>query len=169
MDGHSRIGRTLYRLYIGIGVAAMGFLCSGVIFTVIMRYFFGITFTFLEELLTLVFAFTAFWCIGACALESEHVVIDFLYNRFPPRLKHVMNVINDLIVIVMLTVMDYYTFLWVAKAGKTISNGMRVKYVYIYGAMPLGVTVSLLWLVYKLVCDIRGVKVLSWRRKGDIL
>ena len=93
--GASRIGRTLYRLYIGIGVAAMGFLCSGVIFTVIMRYFFGITFSFLEELLTLVFAFTAFWCIGACALESEHVVIDFLYNRFPPAVKRVITRNSD--------------------------------------------------------------------------
>ena len=169
MSEQSKIGRTLYRLYIAVGVAAMGFLCGGVIFTVIMRYCFGTTFTFLEELLTLVFAFTAFWCIGACALEHEHVVIDFLYSRFPPKMKRVVDVINDVLVIAMLTVMDYYTFRWVAKAGKTISNGMRVKYVYIYGAMPIGVTVSLLWLVYKLVCDVRGRRTRAWRKEDDIL
>ena len=60
MNALRKIGKALYKVYVGVGLAAMGFIAAAVIITVILRDFFGITFSFLEELITLVLAFSAF-------------------------------------------------------------------------------------------------------------
>ena len=60
MTSLQKKGKMLYRCYVALGIAAMAFVAAGVIFAVIMRYFFNISFTFLEELITLVFTFTTF-------------------------------------------------------------------------------------------------------------
>lgn len=142
--------KRIYQCYVGVGIAAMGFVAAGVIFAVIMRYFFNTSFTFLEELITLVFAFTTFWGIGMCVLENEHVMIDFVFLKLPPGVQRWLNVMNYVIVLIALAVLQYYAIGWIQVAGKTISNGMRVKYMYIYGAMPLGVGVSLVCVLVKI-------------------
>lgn len=167
MDNLSKAGRALYKAYMAVGIAAMAFICGSVIFTVIMRYFFGITFTFLEELITLVFAFEAFWGIGCCALEGEHVIIDFFFNKIPPRIRRYVDIADTAIVIFTMLVIDYYSIGWIQTAGKTLSNGLRIKYVYIYSAMPLGITVSLLFVVYRLVCLILNRPVFANTAKED--
>lgn len=167
MDKLAKIGRAIYKAYVAVGIAATGFLAGSVIFTVIMRYFFGITFIFLEELITLVFASIAFWCVGICALENDHVVVDFLYNKIPPKIKRYIDIFNMLLVISVVVIIDWYSLGWIKAAGKTLSVGMRVKYVYIYGAMPVGLTVSLFFLIYKLVCTVLGRPVFRDTAKED--
>ena len=161
MSGIRKLGRGLYKAYVGIGIAAMAFVALSVIFTVIMRYCFDTTFTFLEELITLVFAFTTFWGVGICALENEHVVIDFFYLKIPSKWKRWVDVFNYLIVTITMAVILYYSIGWIEVAGKTISNGIRVRYLYIYGVMPLGLGASLIPVIYKLICLILDKPVFS--------
>ena len=127
MDALRKVGKMLYKAYVGIGIAAMGFIAFAVIFTVIMRYFFGITFTFLEELITLVLAFSAFWGIGVCALENEHVVIDYFYLKIPQKYRRFVDIFNYAIVVITLVMIDWYSISWIKVAGKAISNGLRIK------------------------------------------
>lgn len=150
-------GKKIYQLYVGIGIAAMGFVAVGVIFAVIMRYFFNISFTFLEEMITLVFTFTTFWGIGICVLENEHVLIDFFFAKMPGRMQRWGNVLNYLIVLLVLVLLQYYAVKWIGVAGKTISNGMRIKYRYIYGIMPIGVGVSIVCVLVKLYSLVRNI------------
>ena len=63
--------------------------------------------------------------------------------------------------------MDYYTLNWISVAGKALSNGLRVPYKYIYGAMPLGITVSLLCIFYKLICLILNKPVFDKAQKEE--
>lgn len=153
-----KAGLALYKVYVGLGMAAMGFVAGGVIFAVIMRYCFSITFTFLEELITLTFAFTTFWGIGMCMLEDEHVVLDFFYLKIPEKIRRYVDIVNVLLTIGFLSITLYYTFGWIDKAGKALSNGLRVPYKYIYGAMPLGIVVSMVCAVIKLWSLIKNKK-----------
>lgn len=167
MDQIRKLGRGLYKVYSGIGIAAMAFVALSVIFTVIMRYFFGITFTFLEELITLVFAFATFWSVGMCALENEHVVIDFFYVKIPAKIRRWVDVFNYLMVMAATVIISYYSIGWIEVAGKTISNGMRIRYLYIYGVMPLGLIVSLVAITYKLVCLILNKPVFAETKEEE--
>lgn len=167
MSALRKIGKALYRAYVGVGIAAMGFIAAAVIVTVILRYFFGITFYFLEELITLVLAFSAFWGIGMCALENEHVVIDFFYSKIPPRFRRFVDIFNYLVVAITLIIVDYHAINWISVAGKALSNGLRVPYKYVYGAMPLGITISLICIIYKLICLVLNKPVFDKPRKEE--
>lgn len=169
MNALKKAGRVLYRIYTGIGIAAIVLVAIGVIFTVIMRYCFNISFAFLEETITLTFTFTTFWGIGVCILEDEHVVIDFLFQNIPVRIKHWLDAFINLVVLITLSVLQYYTIGWIAKAGKILSNGMRVQYYYIYSVMPIGVAAGLICCVVKLVSvilnkplNLRPAKAKNW-------
>lgn len=157
MTNLQKTGKKIYQFYVGLGIAAMGFVAAGVIFAVIMRYFFNISFTFLEELITLVFTFTTFWGIGICVLENEHVLIDFFFAKLPEHVQRWMNVLNYLIVLIALVLLQYYAVKWIGVAGKTVSNGMRIKYMYIYGIMPVGVGVSMVCVLVKLYSLIKNI------------
>lgn len=152
-----KTGKKIYQLYVGMGIAAMAFVAIGVIFAVIMRYFFNISFTFLEELITLVFTFTTFWGIGICVLENEHVLIDFFFEKLSGKVQRWLNVVNYLVVLFALVLLQYYAVKWIGVAGKTISNGLRIKYVYIYGIMPIGVGVSIICVLVKLYSLVKNI------------
>lgn len=157
MTSMQKAGKKIYQCYVALGIAAMGFVAAGVIFAVIMRYFFNISFTFLEELITLVFTFTTFWGIGICVLENEHVLIDFFFVKIPEHIQRWVNVVNYTIVLISLAILQYYAIGWIRVAGKTISNGMRIKYIYIYGIMPIGVGVSLICVLVKIYSLVKNV------------
>lgn len=167
-----KTGKKVYRFYVGMGIAAMAFVAAGVIFAVIMRYFFNISYTFLEELITLVFTFTTFWGIGICVLENEHVLIDFFFMKLPENVQRRLNIVNYLIVLIALVLLQYYAVKWISVAGKTISNGLRIRYLYIYGIMPIGVGVSIICVlvkIYSLVknIDLRFLKPVCEEEKED--
>ena len=71
-----KIGEKVFQVYFGIGVAAMGLLAVLVIFSVIARYFFSLSWKELSEFNVTLFAFTTFWGMGINVLKGEHVIID---------------------------------------------------------------------------------------------
>ena len=93
MDGLKKAGWYLYKLYVGIGMLAIGIITVCVISSVIMRYFFNVSFIFLEEFVTAVFTFSTFWGIGIAVLENEHIVIDVVFQTFPKKVRHALTII----------------------------------------------------------------------------
>jgi TRAP-type C4-dicarboxylate transport system permease small subunit len=122
----------------------MGLLATLVILVVIMRYCFSITFPFLESFITLLLASCTFWAVGICLSEHEHIVIDVLYNRMPPRLKRIVTLANTLIIFIINCAIVYYSALWIAVAGKPISPGLKIPMKYVYGIMPVGFSIAAL-------------------------
>ena len=59
-----KVGSVIEKIYFGIGAAAMGLLAVLVIFTVIMRYCFSLSWKELSEFNVTLFAFTTFWALG---------------------------------------------------------------------------------------------------------
>jgi TRAP-type C4-dicarboxylate transport system permease small subunit len=60
MNKLKKLGATVEKLYFGIGAAAMGLLAFLVIFTVIMRYCFSLSWKSVSEFNVLLFTFTTF-------------------------------------------------------------------------------------------------------------
>lgn len=155
----------IHKICDAIGILTMAFVAFAVIFTVVMRYFFNISFSFLEELITVVFTFNVFWVSALCILEKEHVILDFFYNTFPAKAKRIIDVFNDIVMIISLGMLDKYSIDWITKAGKTLTNGMRVKYGYLYITMPIGFTLIIICCIYKLICDIRGERMATLKKE----
>jgi len=90
-----KIGQCLFTIYFDIGVIALALLAILVIFAVIMRYFFSISWKELSEFNVTLFAFTTFWGMGINVIKGEHVLIDILYNSLKPGVKKIVNIINS--------------------------------------------------------------------------
>jgi len=136
----------------------VGLIAFCVIFAVIARYFFGISFLFLEEFITTLFAFTTFWGIGICVMEEEHVSIQSIYDKFPPKLKIFATIFNFVVMIVVDLAMIKYGYLYMQKFGHQLSMGMSIPMKYMYGIIPLGCFIALITMLVKLVEYITNLK-----------
>ena len=132
-----KAGEKLFAVYFGIGVVAMGLLAVLVIFSVIARYFFSLSWKQLSEFNVTLFAFTTFWGMGINILKDEHVIIDIFYDRVKPSIKRWLAVVNYIIVLIVDLVFTYQGILYVGVAGKEISQGMEIPMKYMYGSMPV--------------------------------
>ena len=72
----------------------MALLAALVIFTVIARYCFSLSWKQLAEFNTTLFAFTTFWGMGINVIKDEHVMIDILYDGVKPARKRWLAIIN---------------------------------------------------------------------------
>lgn len=146
-----RTGKTLHKLYAGIGMAAMGMLALLVIFTVIARYFFSLAWKELDEFITVLFTFTTFWGLGIAVLENEHVTIDILSRLFRHGVKRVSSIINLLIALAVVAVACVYSFIYIGKIGGHLSPGMMIPMKFIYGIMPLCFIICAFCIVIKII------------------
>lgn len=151
MTGLQKAGKWVYGIYIGIGIFVMGVMSFGVIFSVIMRYCFNISYIFLEEAITFAFVFTTFWGIGACLLENEHIIIDFFINKLKFGHKRILNIFNYALVLFVNAIIIYYSITWIQKAGRVVSNAMRIQYKYLYYVMPIGFAIGVVCAAIKII------------------
>ena len=129
---------------------AMGLLAALVIFSVIARYFFSLSWKQLSEFNVTLFAFTTFWGMGINILKDEHVIIDIFYDQVKPALKRWLAVLNYLIVLVVDVVFTYQGVAYVKVAGKQISQGMEIPMKYMYGIMPVCGVICAVCIVIKI-------------------
>ena len=151
-----RIGEWVRRIYMGIGAAAMGLLAVLVIFTVIMRYCFSLSWKALSEFNVTLFCFTTFWAMGLNVLLDEHVSINILYDRIPPAIKRWVCVFNNVVMLVVDCLFVKYSWAYAMKMGKQISQGMEIPMLYMYGIMPVCGVICALCIIYKLVEAVRA-------------
>ena len=156
MEQITKIGRALHKVYVGIGVAAMGIIAFSVIFTVFARYFFSLSWKNLDELITTLFAFTTFWGLGIAVLESEHVVIDIVYKAFKPTVQRWMNIISLVMPLAVDLVVCAYSFQYVARVGDQLSPGMGIPMKYMYGIMPVCFILCAVCIVLKIISLVAG-------------
>lgn len=156
MNPWGTIGKRVYQIYRGAGTAAMGILAVLVIFVVVMRYCFNVSFIGLEGFITLLFAFTTFWGLGICLLEKEHIVIDALYGRLSPRSQKIVSLINTGAIFFINCAIVRYSARWIGLTGNTISTSLNIPVKYIYGVMPLGFALAAVCAVARFIGILTG-------------
>ena len=159
----------LTRFYIGIGALAMGFLAGLVIFTVIARYCFSLSWKSVSEFNVTLFAFTTFWGMGVNVLKDEHVSITILTDKLSPALKRWLSIFNGFIVLIVDCVFVYYSWLYAAKMGKQISQGMEVPMLYMYGIMPVCGIICALCIIIKMIQNYKAPLSHFAAQEGEIL
>lgn len=151
METFRKLSRVLYRIYVGIGIAAMGFIAISIIFTVIARYFFSLSWKQLDEFVTTLFAFTTFWGMGIAVLEEEHVVIDIVFRTLSPKAKRLMGIVNLMIALAVDATVCVYSFRYVRLVGDHLSPGMEIPMKFMYGIMPLCFILCGICIVLKMI------------------
>ena len=151
-----KAGPVIEKIYVGVGAAAMGLLAVLVIFTVIMRYCFSLSWKSVSEFNVVLFAFTTFWGLGLNVLKNEHVSINILYDKFKPAVKRWVSLFNYVVMLVVDCLFVKYSWEYTAKMGKQISQGMEIPMSYIYGIMPVCGVICALCILYKMVETVKA-------------
>ena len=151
MNKLKKLGATVEKIYMGIGAAAMGLLAFLVIFTVIMRYCFSLSWKSVSEFNVLLFTFTTFWGLGLNVLKNEHVSVTILYDMLKPSVKRVISVINYIVMLVVDILFIHYGWAYAVKMGKQLSMGMEIPMFYMYGLMPLCGVICAVCIVIKAI------------------
>ena len=125
MNKLKKLGAMIEKLYMGVGAAAMGLLAFLVIFTVIMRYCFSLSWKSVSEFNVLLFTFTTFWGLGLNVLKNEHVAVTILYDVFPPVVKKWVSVLNYIVMLVVDVLFIKYGWAYAIKMGKQLSNVLK--------------------------------------------
>lgn len=85
---------------------SLAFLLLAISSQVILRYVFGQTFTLLEDSLWYLFAFTLVLGLSYTMIDDGHVRVDFLYQRYSPRLRRWVDLVG-----IVFFLMPLYAFL----------------------------------------------------------
>ena len=151
IEALKKFGKKLFDLYFFIGIIAMALLAALVIFTVIARYCFSLSWKQLAEFNTTLFAFTTFWGMGINVIKDEHVMIDIVYDGVKPARKRWLAILNYIIVLAVDLVFTQQGFKYVGVAGKQISQGMEIPMMYMYGIMPVCGVICAICVVIKII------------------
>lgn len=156
IESLKKIGKKLFDVYFLIGAIGIAILACLVIFTVIARYCFALSWKQLSEFNVTLFAFTTFWGMGINVIRDEHVMIDIIYDGIKPSIKRWVAVFNYLVVMVIDVVFTVQGFKYVAMAGKQISQGMEIPMKYMYGIMPVSGIICAVCVVIKIIMLIQA-------------
>ena len=154
MNKLKKLGAAVEKIYMGIGAAAMGLLAFLVIFTVIMRYCFSLSWKSVSEFNVLLFTFTTFWGLGLNVLKNEHVSVTILYDMLKPAVKRWISVLNYIVMLVVDILFIHYGWAYAVKMGKQLSMGMEIPMFYMYGLMPVCGVICAVCIVVKAILTV---------------
>ena len=156
MSKLKKLGALVEKIYMGIGAAAMGLLAFLVIFTVIMRYCFSLSWKSVSEFNVMLFTFTTFWGLGLNVLKGEHVSVTILYDKIKPSIKRWVCVFNYIVMFVVDVLFIKYGWEYTNKMGKQLSMGMEIPMKYMYGVMPVCGVICAVCIIAKLIMAVRA-------------
>ena len=93
-------------------IVLVAFLAVGVSVTIVLRYFFGISFAALEEFLTMSFIFITLFGSAIAIREKQHISISFLADKIvgnSPKRKRISTILIDVAIIFCCAVMVAYS------------------------------------------------------------
>ena len=148
--------KILDRTVSAILMALVAFLAVGVTVTIVLRYFFGISFAALAEFLTMSFIFITLFGSAIAIREKQHISISFLADKIVGKSrvrKIVSTLLIDLSILFVCSVLLVYSCQWIAKVGHLLSQNshLPMKVFYIFMPITFGLTI-----LYTLV-DILGL------------
>ena len=142
----------------GICLAAMMFLTAC---DVAMRYFFGSpidgAFDITEYLMVIVFAFA----LPYCTINKDHVKVDILTGRFPPRVGRIIDCVTTLISVILFSIITWQTLLAskIQFDSKIVSSVLLIPRYPFFGLLFFGYlcfAVILLADFFALIAEVEG-------------
>ena len=137
-------------------ILLVAFLAVGVSVTIVLRYFFGISFAALEEFLTMSFIFITLFGSALAIREKQHISISFLADKIVgnsrPK-KIISTLLIDASIIYVSVFMFIYSCRWIAQVGHLLSQNSHLPMKVFYIFMPIAFALTI---VYTIV-DILGL------------
>ena len=124
-----------------------------------------------EEIVRYSFIYLAWIGAAAAVRERGHIRIDVLMHYVGPRVKALLSLFGDLVMVAVALVALYYSFETVHVAAKfgSVTDGLRVSRVWFLMAVPVGFALVLLRLVQSILRDVADLRAGRPVYEGDKL
>ncbi len=144
------LGKSLDRIenfFAFLGGVLLVIAVSSVVFQVIARYFFGLTFIWINEVNEYILLYVPF--LGAAWLlrYNGHVTVDLIVRVLPPRIKKASNILVAVLGGIVSAVLVWYGTLVTIEAyarGTVSTTSTQIPLVYLLVIIPVGSLILLL-------------------------
>ncbi|ADK80802.1 TRAP transporter small permease [Sediminispirochaeta smaragdinae] len=126
---------------------------------VIMRYIFNSPILYLQEVQIFCAIWLVFWGGSAAVRSGSIVAIDFLVDKFPPRMRRIADICIQALSVAILGFLAYNGFQQLAFLARTDRHSyiLEIPYWLIYLAFPIGCSLMAVWYVVGLYKTVRGI------------
>ena len=109
-----------------------------------------------EEVVRYSFIYLAWIGAASAVRERAHIRIDVLFHYVPPRVKALLYIFGDLVMMVVAVFALFWSFEMVSVAWKfqSVSHGLRVPMVWFLAAVPVGFGLMMFRLLQSLRRDV---------------
>ena len=124
-----------------------------------------------EEIVRYSFIYLAWIGAAAAVRERGHIRIDVIMHYVPPRVKALLYLFGDLVMVAVAIVAIYYSYETVHISAKfgSVTDGLRISRVWFLMAVPIGFSLVLLRLVQSILRDIADLRAGRPVYEGDKL
>lgn len=111
------------------------------------RYLFGYSFKWAEEFARFGMVWTSFLGAAFVIKERGHTKVDFFIKLFPKELYHYINALLNLILIVFIISLIYFSIPTIKAAFLDVTPGLGIPYGYVSLALPVGGVLMIVYLL----------------------
>ncbi len=144
----------------------VGLLAAGVIISVFLRYVFGVSFAWAEELMTMVFIATTFFGAALGLREGEHIAISL------PSEGHLLRrrILSSLVMLVIVAVSVFvfrYSRAWIARVGKVPSPATGIQNGFFYTIVPISFGITIFYAIVQFIAEFARIDPPSTKSRFD--
>jgi C4-dicarboxylate transporter DctQ subunit len=147
------------KIILAILAALFAVMVVALFFQIVMRFIFQNANTWSEELTRYSFVWLSMLGASVATRRSKNMDVDFLVKKMPKGLRIVNTVFTRTLIIAFLLVIIVYGLSLVTITFKQLSPGLRIPMAYMYGAVPAGGILMLLFTIENIIRDIKNSKV----------
>ncbi len=133
--------KTLDAVMSWLCMALTGILTFLVILAVVLRYWFDITFTQMEEAICVLFSAMTFLGAALGIREKSHITVPALGNILGAEARKWMAVASTGVVILVSSVVLWTSVLWILRIGGTNSLALQIPCGYYYCVVPVSFSI----------------------------
>ena len=151
---------------------ANGLLVLVIVLQVLLRYGFGRGLVMLEELQWHLYALAFMFGLSYALITDAHVRVDLLHDRFPPKVRHWIDVLGTLLLLfpfiyaVMVHSYDFFIDSWVHNERSAAPLGLPFRWA-IKAVIPLSFGMLGLAALSRMIRSLKAIFVKIQERKGS--
>ena len=127
---------------------------------VVRREIFAYSSIWGEKIVRYAFIYLAWIGASAAVRDRAHIRIDVIYNYVSPRVKALLYIFGDLVMMIIAVLALYWSFETVSVSWKfgSVSHGLRVSMVWFLMAVPIGFGLMIFRLVRPFLRDLADLR-----------
>ncbi len=128
-----------------------------VVVNVFTRYLLNFIIPWSEEVATSCFVYTVFIGAAWCLRTRQHVGVDLLVERLPEKVREVVHLLTDIVILILNSYVTYLSFLFLRSSKAKTMPILKISTNYLNFALTLGFGLMSVYSVIHCIRDIRNM------------